>query len=326
MLYSVISCVLDYVVFFFKCMIYLITRCTYYLRTGGKHTLQINFENVTKVSGFRVWNYNKNSEDSLRGVKTVKISADNRFLGYSVFCIAPGCDGVEFGQTVYMGDVLRPSRSRMPGLASETTDSNNENNNNNNNNNGNTLRYISPAIKQDFESPVNPSGLLWKFIFYENWFDGYYIGLDAIEMFDIDGNILNLKQCGADVTATPHSLIDLVPSGNRLKSTFDPRTPEKLFLPFRDKDGFKKKEKSSSWLAPFSKSMSNDEKISNSNRIKRKQIDIINEKSKMNGNGRGQNNIDNISYEPSLFEELVIPVNNVLFVMFPYPVAVSFIR
>ena len=259
-----------------------------------------------------------------------------------MFCIAPGCDGVEFGQTVYMGDVLRPSRSRMPGLASETTDSNNENNSNNNNNNnnngnngnngnnnnGNTLRYISPAIKQDFESPLNPSGLLWKFIFYENWFDGYYIGLDAIEMFDIDGNLLNLKQCGADVTATPHSLIDLVPpsgSGNRLKSTFDPRTPEKLFLPFRDKDGFKKKEKSSSWLAPFSKSMSNDEKISNSNRIKRKQIDIINEKSKMNGNNRGGQNI-NISYEPSSFEELVIPVNNVLFVMFPYPVAVSFIR
>ena len=302
----------------------------YYLFLGGKHVLQINFDIVTKVSGFRVWNYNKNSEDSLRGVKTVKISADNRFLGYSVFCIAPGCDGVEYGQTVYMGDVLRPNRSRMPGLASETIDGNNENNNNNNsnnnnngnNNNGNTLRYISPAIKQDFESPLNPCGMLWKFIFYENWFDGYYIGLDAIEMFDIDGNILNLKQCGADVTATPHSLLDLVPLGNRIKSPPDPRTPEKLFLPFRDKDGFKKKEKSSSWLAPFSKSMSNEEKISNSNRIKRKQIDSINDKSRING--RGQSN--DLIYEPSLFEDLVIPVNNILFVMFPYPVAVSFIR
>ena len=302
------------------------TRFANCLLLGGKHVLQINFESVTKVSGFRVWNYNKNSEDSLRGVKTVKISADNRFLGHSVFCIAPGCDGVEFGQTVYMGDVLRPNKSRMPGLATDTMDSNNDNSNNNNNNgnynNGNSLRYISPAIKQDFESPLNPSGMLWKFIFYENWFDGYYIGLDAIEMFDVDGNILNLEQCGADVTATPHSLLDLVPPGNRMKSTPDPRTPEKLFLPFRDVDGFKKKEKSSSWLAPFSKSMSNDEKISNSNRIKRKQIEIINEKSRMNG--RAQNN--DVLYQPALFEELVIPVNNVLFVMFPYPVAVSFIR
>lgn len=264
-------------------------------------------------------------EDSLRGVKTVKIFADNRFIGFSVFRVAPGCDGIEFGQTVFMSDIRNPSKIRMPGLASEIREMDDKNNNDGNagigGNNSKSIRYISPQLKQDFEAPYNPSGLLWKFIFYENWFDGYYIGLDAIEMFDKEGNLLNLKTCGAVVSASPHSLRDLEPQiPNNEKQKSDPRTPEKLFLPFRDKDGNKVKEKSSSWLAPLSRSMTHAEKSSAAIRIKQKQIITINE------NLRRQRKNCILKLVAPTFEELVLPVENVLYVMFPYPVAVSFIR
>ena len=255
----------------------------------------------------------------------MKISADNRFLGYSVFRPAPGCDGVEFGQTVFIGDVLHPSKNRMPGLASEIreNDESSDNGRSGSSSVGRTIRYISPAIKQDCEAPIHPSGSLWRFLFYENWFDGYYVGLDAIEMFDADGGLIDVRQCGAYVTATPHSLLDLVPhtpnNTHTEKPKNDPRTPEKLFQPFRDKDGNKRTERCSSWLAPLSRSMSQLEKCSSTHRIKQKQINTVNEKMKaMRKN--------NLNFVPPVFENLVIPVENVLYVMFPYPVAISYIR
>jgi hypothetical protein len=57
-----------------------------------------------------------------------------------------------------------------------------------------------------YQVPPCPSGLLWKFIFYENWFDGYYIGLDAIEMYDVEGKLLDITACGGVVSAVPFSL------------------------------------------------------------------------------------------------------------------------
>ena len=323
---------------------------------GGTHVLKISFDQPLKIAGFKVWNYNKSPEDSLRGVKTVRIAADNRILGYSVFRPAPGTDGVEFGQTVYMADIMHPSKNRMPGLAVYNSNSNgdltaplsensarrNSNSNNNNNNNvissgksvhitNNVLqpyiRYITPPIKQDYEVPQHPSGLLWKFLFYENWFDGYYIGLDAIELFDSEGNVLDVRASGATVTATPHSLQDLVPiskyeseQGGKTQSVFDIRTPEKLFLPFRDKDGNKRKEKNSSWLAPLSRSMTNVEKASSTTRMKQRQISVINEREK------AKKSASILEAVPARFEDLQLPMDNVLYVMFPYPVALSFIR
>jgi hypothetical protein len=308
---------------FLTLLLYLSPFSFFYL-IGGKHVLQFNFDTPTRVCGFRVWNYNKNREDSLRGVKTVRISADNQFLGYSVFRPAPGCDGVEFGQTVFIGDVLHPSKNRMPGLASEIRENGEYNDSGNGSSSASrAIRYISPAIKQDFEAPIHPSGSLWKFIFYENWFDGYYVGLDAIEMFDAEGGLINIRECGAYVTATPHSLLDLLPptpnNTHGEKPNSDPRTPEKLFQPFRDKEGNKRSDRSFSWLAPLSRSMSQLEKCSSSHRIKQKQINVINDKMKIMRK-------NNLIFAPPVFESLVIPVENVLYVMFPYPVAVSYIR
>ena len=321
---------------------------------GGTHVLKISFDKPLKIAGFRVWNYNKSPEDTLRGVKTVRIAADSRILGYSVFRPGPGTDGVEFGQTVYMGDIMHPSKNRMPGLAvyvsnssvestaplSENSARRNSNSNSNNNviSSGKSvhitnnvlqpyIRYITPPIKQDYEVPQHPSGLLWKFLFYENWFDGYYIGLDAIELFDSEGNLLDVRACGATVTATPHSLQDLVPiakyeleKGSKSILVSDIRTPEKLFLPFRDKDGNKRKEKNSSWLAPLSRSMTNIEKASTTTRMKQRQICMINEKEKAK---KGSAVVEVV---PARFDDLQLPMDNVLYVMFPYPVAVSFIR
>jgi hypothetical protein len=149
------------------------------------------------------------------------------------------------------------------------------------------------------------------------------VGLDAIEMFDAEGGLINIRECGAYVTATPHSLLDLLPptpnNTQGEKPNSDPRTPEKLFQPFRDKEGNKRSDRSFSWLAPLSRSMSQLEKCSSSHRIKQKQINVINDKMKIMRK-------NNLIFAPPVFESLVIPVENVLYVMFPYPVAVSYIR
>lgn len=47
---------------------------------GENHTLKIDFGRQTTISGIKFYNYNKSEEDTLRGVKQITITLDQKFL------------------------------------------------------------------------------------------------------------------------------------------------------------------------------------------------------------------------------------------------------
>jgi hypothetical protein len=142
---------------------------------GGKHELRIDLGSMCKLSGISIWNYNKSSDDALRGARAVAVLSDGVLIGKMELRIAPGCDGVAYRQHCCFRDIKsNEMRQKME-----------------------TLRYVAPSLRQDYETPCNVSGMLWKIGVYSNWGDGYYVGLDGFEFFDGDGHVLNILEMGS---------------------------------------------------------------------------------------------------------------------------------
>lgn len=162
---------------------------------------------------------------------------------------------------------------------------------------------MSPKLKQIYEVVAPPTGLLWKFTFFNNHGDDYYIGLDAIDMYDTDNQIVNVSRKGGHITAVPHSVRDLA-SSDVDPLNKDPRTPEKLFSrSFCHHSAGK-----SCWLAPLAKCMTEGER----------EACVVRSLS-------FSNSVDQSEYykkkKPSnLFKE------NVVMVMLSYPVSIAAIR
>lgn len=238
---------------------------------GSEHNLYISFDMNIALTGFRVWNYNKGisdggawGEEVLRGVRWVSVYSDDNFVGRFLLRMGPGCDGVNFEQTVLVRDISAPTVSNCPGIAFQ----------------GDPLSYITPPLKQDYEVQLNPSGLLWKIVIHDNWNDGYYVGLDSIEFYDRCGTVIDVLTAGC-VSAVPYSTKDL-DLGNLMQT--DDRSPLNLF-----------KRSSGSWLAPLSRSMSAAERNQCAMKVQ------------YGDKGGG----------------FMFPVDNTIFVMFPYPIRVS---
>lgn len=154
---------------------------------GSTHFLEVHLPVAVPLAGLRVYNYNKGvhsggawEEDPLRGARRITVFVDdNRAgnkqpvsfvpLGEYMLRLAPGCDGVDYGQTVLFRNVRCPSIGNCPAVAHRTAVGSKQ---------GQLQSYASPVVKQDYETPLNPSGLLWRFVLHENWNDGFYIGLD----------------------------------------------------------------------------------------------------------------------------------------------------
>lgn len=253
------------------------------------HRISFDLGHSQAVAGLRIFNFNKCGEDVMRGVKQIRIFTDEKCLGVWILRMGPGCDGVNFAQLVLFRDVISPPRAQCPGLAISGTTQQQTNRT------SSYPRYITPQLKQDYECTSPPCGLLWTFTFFENYNDGYYMGLDAIEFFDMKGNRMDiLGSYGATIYAVPYSIGDLTPQN--LDS--DPRTPDRLFTISHDNDP-----SLTSWLAPLSRCMTDAERASCARRVRLQ---------KSNGY---------ISDEPLSF-----PLNNTLFIQFQFPVQVSMIK
>lgn len=198
----------------------------------------------------------------------------------------PECDGIDYSQTIlfehYFTEMEQYHKFNRHRVAP-------------------SVSYFTPKLKQIYEAVTPPCGMLWKFTFYNNHGDDYYIGLDSIDMYDGENQIINVAKRSGHIGAVPHSVRDLSTSSSDALAN-DPRTPEKLFL--KGQGIFSSK---NCWLAPLSKCMTESERESCASRV------LSNANSNM------------AEYQKKK-RALLLPKENVVMVMFAYPTAISAIR
>uniref|UniRef100_A0A3P9PVR9 Si:dkey-161j23.7 n=1 Tax=Poecilia reticulata TaxID=8081 RepID=A0A3P9PVR9_POERE len=157
---------------------------------GVSHTLSVAFSRHQAVAGLRVWNYNKSSEDSYRGVKVLHLFLDEVAIsppdGFLVRK-GPGNCHFDFAQEILFVDYLQSKRPEQPSM--------------------------------DYEAPIMPCGI-FQLQLLTTWGDPYYIGLNGLEFYNRNHQKIHLTD--NDIAAFPDSvnILDNV-SG-------DVRTPDKL--------------------------------------------------------------------------------------------------
>ena len=288
---------------------------------GGRHTVSIDMKSNCKVAGMTVWNYNKSSEDTLRGARKVAVLVDGKVIGRVVLRRGPGCDGVEFGQTIYFRDVLNPSISEAAIVRREVA----PHGSGGNNSNLKYIPYISPPVRQDYETPILPAGMLLKISLFTNWGDGYYIGLDGLEVLDGHGIKVDLLRRGA-ITAVPHSLRDLLSISSDVD---DSRIPSNLVSDnLHDPSGCK------AWLAPLSVCMTRQERNASGLRVMRRQrgFDKVKHKYEDRKGAGGRNGVG-VRYEDGVdvygredIDLFSYCPENAVFILLPEPTTISCIR
>jgi len=185
---------------------------------GGTHYIRIELKGGDQVYGLQIWNYNKNEEDSLRGVKRISVEFDGSFIGQFLLRPGPGFAVFDFCQFIPL--YHNAPSSSLPDLMDSSKKGS----------------YTSPRVYQDYETQLLPSGLMMKVIVHTNWGDGYYVGLDGLQLFDHSGKEILIKP--SQVHAIPSSLRDL--------GQEDARLPYNLFDGVLGTD-----DGCHSWLAPL---------------------------------------------------------------------------
>ena len=80
----------------------------------------------------------------------------------------------------------------------------------------------SIPIPADFRIPKCPVGRVLEIYIYSTWGDPYYVGLSGLELFDSQGQLVDLRDPASRVEASPESINELEEYEN------DPRTPDNI--------------------------------------------------------------------------------------------------
>lgn len=324
----------------------------------SSHYIQFDLKARYHVIGMNIWNYNKPDEGLLRGVREISIECDSQLLGYWICRMGMGYDGVEYNQMIYFHEIFKLSSKQdhpshkeseknhkfkdkthemisntLPGICcgsnSHIIHSKFQTISEQAKKSYNYVRYITPAIKQDYEPQMLPSGLLYTITILDNWGDDYFVGLDMIEFLDNAGKSIDLSIAQATVTALPHSLRDL--QGYET----DQRLPTNLFrrdiyssISSNDINEKSSERKIDSWLAPISHSMAIQERkasilrnLSTPDRIKPFLPTNLSQYKFY------ENYYEMLLHDDDIDEDIVsIPRDNKLWIMFRYPITISAIR
>ncbi|XP_045523373.1 katanin-interacting protein-like [Pieris brassicae] len=167
----------------------------------------------TKVTGIRIWNYNANMELSYIGVKDLRVTLDGALLNQRPILLrrAPGDTFYDYLQHI--------------DLSSMDDRINNADN-----------------LDRAFESNLNsgaPTGFVLQLNIFSTWGDPYYVGLTGVELYDPQGNLIEVTE--SNVCAQPAS-VNVLDSVAR-----DVRTPSKLV----DGHNSNAADGQHSWLAPI---------------------------------------------------------------------------
>lgn len=196
---------------------------------ASRNLIRIDFTEPREVAGFNLWNYNKNVEDTCRGVKEFSVYCDDRFIATFLCRKAPGHVHFDFKQVVLLdqppcadsnvrrtgipsvaprmpsrGPAERPSsRNGRPPSGTEKRPPSRERAI------GSTAKPESALLRtpsagllldaqirlqQQYETPLHPCGFIFKLLLLSTWNDVHYIGLDGIELYDLQGKPLRPKR------------------------------------------------------------------------------------------------------------------------------------
>ncbi|XP_014661506.1 PREDICTED: uncharacterized protein KIAA0556-like isoform X2 [Priapulus caudatus] len=204
------------------------------------HRIAIAFANAITLTGLRLWNYNKSSEDTYRGAKIMHATIDgNAVSPPEGFLIrkGPGNCFFDFAQDISFFKNLPPvtppaepvtEEQPYAGRPSELMMEQQ------------VMRANSTAqtVSIDYEPIAMPCGFVFQFQLLSTWGDPYYVGLNGIEFYDLTGQKIVLTQ--NNITAYPNSVNVLDNVCN------DVRTPDKLIDGINDtRDGCHM------WLSPI---------------------------------------------------------------------------
>lgn len=186
--------------------------------TRGKyHYIDIDLQEPQYITSVVFWNYNKNIEDTSRGVKEIVLYLDGKCLTESGITLrkAPGTSDYDFGQVIDLPYKETPVEVTRPIFASQ-------------------------IVMQDYETPCLPTGYILTIRILSTWGDIHYVGLNGIEVYDSTGKDVVQNGNACRVSAKPVSVKELADLAN------DVRTPDKLI------DGVNNtKDDRHMWLAPF---------------------------------------------------------------------------
>lgn len=239
----------------------------------SQNLIRIEFGRQRTLMGFNVWNYNKNYEDSCRGVKEFSVYCDERYVGTYVCRKAPGHARFDFKQLILLNQPPRTSATLrdldLPATAPKLPARENSMNLSRGDLpagypriggvtscmpagsslanlrsgpgtvSGNTSRML-PRPLQQYETPVHPCGFVFKLVLRSTWSDVHYIGLDGVELYDRQGAVLRPKEVHSN-----HKSVRLLPGMEQ-----DVRT-EKNLMEGNPLDSGRM------WLAPFVRSPPN---------------------------------------------------------------------
>ncbi|KRX09164.1 hypothetical protein PPERSA_08880 [Pseudocohnilembus persalinus] len=172
------------------------------------HYIYIDFHKDVYISGVKIYNYNKNKEDVIRGVKLLNIQVENnQYITPKEGILirqAPGSDILDFGQYIELPYLKGWSKEQIDTLYKPNMPPINN-------------------IVQEYDTLHMPQGMNIKMSILSTYGDIFYVGLNGIEILDHQGNpVIQNKQIKFQIAAEPSS-INIIPGHEN-----DIRTIDKL--------------------------------------------------------------------------------------------------
>eukprot|EP00002_Diphylleia_rotans_P001000 TRINITY_DN10545_c0_g1_i1.p1 TRINITY_DN10545_c0_g1~~TRINITY_DN10545_c0_g1_i1.p1 ORF type:complete len:1785 (+),score=340.31 TRINITY_DN10545_c0_g1_i1:93-5447(+) len=194
-------------------------------KSGSRHVLAISLLKPTKLGALKIWNYNKSPDDSFRGAQRVRIYLDDKMISSAEGVIlrkAPGHADFDFGQLIFLHRIGETLVGKLLRSIQEKT-------------NGKGAKNHNDLILQDYETQLFPIGYTLKFVFSSTWGDLHYLGLNGLELFDLDGKPICITpdMCHAtprDVTLLPELAHDLRTLDKLFDGTNDTFNDEHMWL------------------------------------------------------------------------------------------------
>ncbi|CAF0808236.1 unnamed protein product [Adineta ricciae] len=156
-----------------------------------------------RLHGLRIWNYNKSSDDTYRGVKRLHVQLNDKIISPKQGFLlrrAPGHCFFDFAQEI----VFAHAKTMIDGVPRQTQ------------------KKHMQHTNQDTDSDISmPNGFIYEFQLHSTHGDAFYVGLNGLEFYDEHGESIGLTE--QNIAAYPHS-VNALNAG----TDDDVRTPDKL--------------------------------------------------------------------------------------------------